>query len=72
MKPIQPGPGGDNSITALPRQLSQGKREIEADLTPQIYFACRQSKGRHRRNELENRGSWRCISLGDLHLKRWS
>jgi RNA polymerase sigma-70 factor (ECF subfamily) len=54
MKAIQPGPGGENSITALLQELSEGNREVEAVLIPQIYPALRQLAARYMRNERGN------------------
>jgi RNA polymerase sigma factor (TIGR02999 family) len=54
MKDIQPEAGGENSITALLQQLSEGNREVEANLIPQIYPALRQLAARYMRNERGN------------------
>lgn len=54
MNAMQPEPGGENSITALLQQLSEGHREVEADLIPQIYPALRQLAARYMRNERGN------------------
>ena len=54
MQAIQPEPGGGNSITALLQELSEGNREVEAVLIPQIYPALRQLAARYMRNERRN------------------
>ena len=54
MKPFEQGPGGDNSITALLQQLSEGNRNVEAELIPQIYGELRQLAARYMRGERRN------------------
>ena len=44
----------DNSITSLLAQLSEGNREVEARLIPQIYDELRRLAGRHMRFERVN------------------
>jgi len=46
--------GPDNSITALLTQLSEGNREVEARLIPQIYDELRRVAGRYMRLERVN------------------
>ena len=46
--------GSDNSITALLAQLSEGNREVEARLIPQIYEELRRVAGRYMRYERVN------------------
>ena len=46
--------GPDNSITSLLAQLSEGNREVEARLIPQIYDELRRLAGRYMRFEREN------------------
>src|SRR5271170_1666946 len=46
--------GPDNSITALLTQLSEGNREVEARLIPQIYDELRRVAGRYMRFERVN------------------
>ena len=54
MKPFEMGPGGGNSITALLQQLSEGNRNVEAELIPQIYGELRQLAARYMRHERRN------------------
>ncbi|HEX4321168.1 MAG TPA: sigma-70 family RNA polymerase sigma factor [Acidobacteriaceae bacterium] len=54
MKAINLEPGGKNSITALLQQLSEGNREVEADLIPQIYGELRQLAARYMQHERRN------------------
>jgi RNA polymerase sigma-70 factor (ECF subfamily) len=54
MQPLQPASNGGHAITALLQQLSEGNREVEADLIPQIYPALRQLAARYMRHERQN------------------
>ena len=54
MKSSQPEPSGKNSITALLQQLSEGNREVEVNLIPQIYPELRQLAARYMRRERRN------------------
>jgi len=54
MKPSKPESAGENSITALLHQLSEGNREVEAVLIPQIYGELRQLAARYMRRERRN------------------
>jgi RNA polymerase sigma factor (TIGR02999 family) len=54
MKSSKPEQVGENSITALLQQLSEGNREVEADLIPQIYPELRQLAARYMRRERRN------------------
>ncbi|WP_263350424.1 sigma-70 family RNA polymerase sigma factor [Acidicapsa acidisoli] len=54
MKPLKPDSGDGNSITALLQQLSEGNREVEAALIPQIYPELRQLAARYMRHERRN------------------
>jgi RNA polymerase sigma-70 factor, ECF subfamily len=55
MATFRPGPdGSDNSITALLSQLSEGNREVEARLVPQIYEELRRVAGHYMRQERAN------------------
>lgn len=54
MKPSEMEPGGGNSITALLQQLSEGNRNVEAELIPQIYGELRQLAARYMRRERRN------------------
>jgi RNA polymerase sigma-70 factor (ECF subfamily) len=54
MKSFKPESVGDKSITALLQQLSEGNREVEADLIPQIYPELRQLAARYMRRERRN------------------
>jgi hypothetical protein len=67
MKPIQPEPGGDNSITALPRRLSEDERAVEAVPIRQNYPECRQLAARHLRNQ---RGSRALLPRAPVHEAR--
>ena len=58
MATFRPGPdGSDNSITALLSELSEGNREVEARLVPQIYEELRRVAGHYMRQERANQ--WR-------------
>jgi RNA polymerase sigma-70 factor, ECF subfamily len=54
MKSFELEPGGENSITALLHKLSEGNRDVEADLIPQIYGELRQLAARYMRRERRN------------------
>ena len=54
MKSAKSGAGGEDSITALLHQLSQGNREVEAYLVPQIYGELRKLASRYMRRERNN------------------
>jgi RNA polymerase sigma-70 factor (ECF subfamily) len=54
MKDSKPESDGENSITALLHQLSEGNRDVEADLIPQIYPELRQLAARYMRRERRN------------------
>src|ERR1700732_2396974 len=54
MKSLKPESGGENSITALLHQLSEGNRDVEADLIPQIYGELRKLAARYMRRERKN------------------
>jgi RNA polymerase sigma-70 factor (ECF subfamily) len=54
MKSSKPEQVDENSITALLQQLSEGNREVEADLIPQIYPELRQLAARYMRRERRN------------------
>jgi len=54
MKSLKPESDRGNSITALLHQLSEGNREVEADLIPQIYPALRELAARYMRHERQN------------------
>jgi RNA polymerase sigma-70 factor, ECF subfamily len=54
MKPLEPESNHGESITALLQQLSEGNREVEEYLIPQIYPALRQLAARYMRQERRN------------------
>jgi RNA polymerase sigma-70 factor, ECF subfamily len=54
MNPSEMGPGGRKPITALLQQLSEGNRDVEAELIPQIYGELRQLAARYMRRERGN------------------
>lgn len=54
MKASKGEAGGGNSITALLHQLSEGNREVEPDLIPQIYGELRRLAARYMRHERKN------------------
>lgn len=54
MKAFEPGPGVSNSITALLQKLSDGNREVEAELVPQIYGELRKLAAAYMRRERRN------------------
>jgi RNA polymerase sigma-70 factor, ECF subfamily len=54
MQPLKPASNGGHAITALLQKLSEGNREVEADLIPQIYPALRQLAARYMRHERQN------------------
>ena len=54
MKASKGEAGGGNSITALLHQLSEGNREVEPDLIPQIYGELRRLAARYMRYERKN------------------
>ena len=54
MRPLTQESNGGDDITALLQQLSEGNREVEEDLIPQIYPALRQLAARYMSHERRN------------------
>jgi RNA polymerase sigma-70 factor, ECF subfamily len=54
MKPLEMGPGGGEPITALLQQLSEGNRNVEAELIPQVHRELCQLAARYMRRERRN------------------